>query len=131
MTESVKRPRFPQVLLSSLDMDPANPGQTKVLSDRHPPLYQDDADKRFNVWWINTSHTFAMEAMKRGGPKGAPFRNHHLFMFRDVVQREVLRFVQRRESSELGIDVVETELDRISDMFLGNLPVALVEELLD
>jgi hypothetical protein len=129
-TESVKRPRFPQVLLSSSDMDPANPGQKKVLSDRHPPLYQDDTDKRFNIWWINTSHTFAVEAMKRGGPKGAPFRNHHLFMFRDVVQREVLRLVQKREA-ELGIDVVETELDRISDMFLGNLPVALVTELLD
>ena len=37
-TESIKRPRFPQVLLSSSDMDPANPGQTKVLSGRHPPL---------------------------------------------------------------------------------------------
>lgn len=129
-TESVKRSRFPQVLLSSSDMDPANPGKTKDLTDRHPPLYQDDSDKRFNIWWINTSHTFALEAMKRGGAKGAPFRNHHLFMFRDVVQREALRLVQRREA-ELGIDVVETELDKISDMFLGNLPISLVAELLD
>jgi hypothetical protein len=50
------------------------------LTDRHPPLEQDDIDRRHNVWWINTAHTFAQEALDRGGPRGQAFKSYQLFM---------------------------------------------------
>jgi len=126
-----RRPRFPQVLLSDVDADPTNPdGQTKHLGKMDPPLYQDDEDRQFNVWWINTRHPFAEVALKHGGPMGNVFRSHQLFMFRDVVQREAMRMLQRREA-EMALDRLETELDEISNKFLGELPVDVVELFMD
>lgn len=130
-SEAVRRPRFPQVLLSGIDADPATGGAaTKHLTDRHPPLEQDDTDRRHNVWWINTQHPFAQEAFKRGGAQGSAFKSYQLHMFRDVVQREGLRFRQRREA-ELSLDRVENELTEISNRFLAELPYDLIGELLD
>jgi hypothetical protein len=129
-TQPTRRPRFPQVLLSDIDADPSRAdGATKPLTVRHPPLEQDDVDKQYNVWWINTKHPFAVEALNRGGARGHAFRSHQLCMFRDVVQREGLRYLQRREA-ELGLDIVENELSEISNRFLAELPRDLVDELL-
>lgn len=129
-SEQVRRPRFPQVLLSDYDPDPSTGGvDTKHLTDRHPPLDQDDVDKRHNVWWINTQHVFARAALERAGPKGPAFRSYQLHMFRDVVQRESLRYRQRREA-ELSLDRVENELTDVSNRFLAELPHDLVNDLL-
>jgi hypothetical protein len=128
--QSIQRSRFPQVLLSGHDPDPATGNaKTKDLTEFHPPLEQNDVDKQFNVWWINTQHAFAKEAIERGGPKGANFKSYQLHMFRDVVQREALRYRQRREA-ELSLDKVENELSDISNRFLSELPQDLVNELL-
>ena len=121
-----RRPRYPQVLLSDMDADPASGGdETKSLTKMHPPLYQDDRDQQFNCWWINTSHPFAVTALELGGAEGRLFRCHQLFMFRDVVQREAMRMLQRREA-EMAIDRLETELDEVSNKFLGELPMDIV-----
>lgn len=126
------RSRFPQMLLSGRDPDPSqNNTETKYLTDRHPPLHQDDIDRTFNVWWLNTTHPYAANALKRaGGPKGLAFKSHHLSMFRDMVQREALRILQRREA-ELPLDRIENELDEISNRFLAELPIDLIESLLE
>ena len=116
--------------MSSYDLDPAKDNlETKDLTDRHPPLHQDDMDRIYNVWWLNTSHPFADKAIKRGGSEGHAFKNHHLSMFRDMVQRESLRILQRREV-ELPLDRIENELDEISNKFLAELPWELVDTLL-
>ena len=126
-THKTRRPKFPQVLISGIDADPASPtSDTKELSKMDPPLYQDDEDQRFNAWWINASHPFAVAAMEQGGAKGHMFRSHQLFMFRDVVQREAMRMLQRREA-EMALDRLETELDEVSNKFLGELPVDVLE----
>ena len=128
--QQTRRPRFPQVLLSGYDPDPAADGtQSKRLTDRHPPLDQDDRDREYNVWWINTEHVFAKATLARGGPKGLAFKNFQLHMFRDVVQREALRYRQRREA-ELSLDRVENELQDISSRFLAELPNDLVADIL-
>ena len=54
------------------------------------------------------------------------FRSHQLFMFRDVVQREAMRMLQRREA-EMALDRLETELDEVSNKFLGELPVDVLD----
>jgi|GEM_PF-2773718 len=128
----VQRSRFPQMLLSGRDPDPSrDDAETKDLTDRHPPLYQGDIDRTFNVWWLNTTHPYAANALKKaGGPKGLAFKSHHLSMFRDMVQREALRILQRREA-ELPLDRIENELDEISNRFLAELPIDLVESLLE
>ena len=126
-----RRPRFPQVLISGMDANPANTaGETKQLSKMDPPLYQDDEDRRSNTWWINASHPFAVMALNRGGAGGNVFRSHQLFMFRDVVQREAMRMLQRREA-EMALDRLETELDEISNKFLGELPIDVMKLFLD
>ena len=122
-----RRPRFPQVLLSGTDANPASSsGETKHLSRMDPPLYQDDEDRQSNTWWINGSHPFAETALDHGGARGNLFRSHQLFMFRDVVQREAMRMLQRREA-EMALDRLETELDEISNKFLAELPVDVIE----
>lgn len=129
--EARRRPRFPQVLLSGHDGDPSRDfKETKYLTDRHPPLDQDDVDRKYNVWWINTEHPFAKAAMEHGGPKGVPFKSYQLHMFRDVVQREALRYRQRRES-ELSLDRVENELADVSNRFLAELPHDVVSSILE
>ena len=131
-TKRVRRSKFPQMLLSGRDPDPArSDGETKHLTDRHPPLHQDDSDRVHNVWWLNTTHPYAAKTLKKaGGPKGLAFKSHHLSMFRDMVQREALRILQRREA-ELPLDRIENELDEISNRFLAELPIDLVESLLE
>lgn len=129
-SQPVKRPKFPQVLLSGIDADPSKTdGTSKNLTDRHPPLEQDDIDKEHNVWWINTEHPFAKEAINHGGAKGSAFKSHQFFMFRDVVQREGLRILQRRES-EMPLDYIENSLSEFSNRFLTEIPLDLIEELL-
>lgn len=125
-----RRPQFPRVLLSGFDPNPASlDGAVKNLSSRHPPVSQDDEDKLHNVWWINTSHPFAVAALRRGGAQGPWFKGHHLYMFVQVIQKEGLRLQQRREA-ELGLDIVESELDRYANNFLAQLPHDLVDALL-
>lgn len=128
--KKLRRLQYPRILLSDYDLDPATEYTvTKPLSDRHPPLYQDDIDRIYNVWWLNTAHPFAVEAIKRGGTSGINFKSHQLSMFRDMVQRESLRILQRRDV-ELPLDRIETELDKISDKFLAELTYELIETLL-
>jgi len=130
-TKRVRRSQFPKMLLSSFDLDPAQDyADRRYLTDRHPPLFQGDIDQKYNVWWLNTSHPFAAKALKRGGPEGHAFKSHQLSMFRDMVQREALRMLQRREA-ELPLDRIENELDERSNQFLAELPYSLVETLLD
>ena len=131
-TKRVRRSRFPQMLLSGRDPDPSRAdGEPKHLTDRHPPLHQDDVDRMHNVWWLNTTHPYAAKALKKtGGPKGLAFKSHQLSMFKDLVQREALRILQRREA-ELPLDRIENELDEISNRFLAELPIDLVESLLE
>jgi hypothetical protein len=118
---------LPRVLLSGRDEDPARAGtgESKILTERHPPLHQDDEDRRHNVWWINTMHPFAQAALKNGGPEGKAFRSYQLFMFRDVVQREALRMWQQRQA-ELDLSTIENELDDFSNRFLAELPEELL-----
>ncbi len=130
-SKRVRRAEFPKMLLSGYDPDPAKEnGDTKHLTDRYPPLSQDDIDRVHNIWWLNTTHPYADKTLKRGGPDGAAFKSHHLSMFRDMVQREALRILQRREA-ELPLDRIENELDEISNRFLAELPWELVQDLLD
>jgi hypothetical protein len=128
----VRRSMFPRMLLSERDPDPArSDGETKHLTDRHPPLHQDDNDRVHNVWWLNTTHPYAAKTLKKtGGPKSLAFKSHHLSMFRDMVQREALRILQRREA-ELPLDRIENELDEVSNRFLAELPIDIVESLLE
>ena len=129
--KKVRRFRYPRLLLSGIDPDPVDKkGNTKILTDRHPPLYQDERDRIFNVWWLNTQHPFAAKALEKGGADGPAFRSHQLSMFRDMVQREALRILQRREA-ELPLDRIETELDEISNRFLAELPWEIVEKILN
>jgi hypothetical protein len=125
--ERARRLRFPRVLLSGRDEDPARAGtgESKILTERHPPLHQDDEDRRHNVWWINTMHPFAQAALKNGGSEGKAFRSYQLFMFRDVVQREALRMRQQRQA-ELDLSTIENELDDYSNRFLAALPEELL-----
>ena len=130
-TRRVRRPRFPRILLSGSDLDPASAdGSTRLLQPGHPPIYQNEMDLLHNVWWINTSHPYAGEALRRGGPRGHAWREYHLFMFRDVVQIEHMRLLQRHDA-EIGLDQLENELLQRSSDFLSRLTQALAEEILE
>ena len=103
-----------------------------MLSKSHPPIYQNDADLANNVWWINTKHPYAEEAIddSHGGPTGSAWRTYHLFMFRDVVQSEHMRMLGRRDA-EIPIDQLEQEIIQKSSDFLGKLTTKLASAILD
>ena len=131
MTKTVRRSRFPRILLSGYDTDPSSPDSlTRNLQPGHPPVYQNEIDLLHNVWWINTSHVYAEEALRRGGPRGHAWREYHLFMFRDVVQIEHLRML-RRHDAEIGLDQLENDLLQRSSDFLSRLTQSLAEEILE
>ena len=127
----VRRPRFPRILLSGFDDDPAT-NTPRVLSGGHPPIYQNESDLAQNIWWINTSHPYADEAIqpRRGGPNGQAWRAYHLFMFRDIVQVEHMRMLRRREA-ELPLDQLEQEVIQKSSDFLSRLSASLAGAILD
>lgn len=130
-TKRVRRPRFPRILLSGSDSDPAaDSGSTRLLQPGHPPIHQNESDLLHNVWWINTNHPYAREALNRGGPRGHAWREYHLFMFRDVVQIEHLRML-RRHDSEVDMDQLENELLQRSSDFLSRLSQELAETILE
>ena len=126
--QRVRRSRFPRILLSGHDGDPASPSHTRELTAGHPPIYQNEQDQRYNVWWINTSHPYAREAFAKGVSSNA-WKEYHLFMFRDVVQIEHLRLLQRRDA-DMELDLLENELIRRSGDFLASLTRELAEEVL-
>jgi len=124
------RPKFPEVLLSGFHPDPSrNDGLSKSLTERHPPIHQDDIDRQHNIWWINTDHPYSKKAISNGSVDGHAFKTCHLFLFVQVVQVESLRLLQRRQA-ELGLDIVENELNDISNKFLSQLPIDLANSLL-
>lgn len=127
-TQRVRRSRFPRILLSGHDDDPASPDHTRELTAGHPPIYQNEQDLRYNVWWINTSHPYAREAFAKGVNSNA-WKEYHLFMFRDVVQIEHLRLLQRRDA-DMELDLLENELIRRSGDFLASITRELAEEVL-
>lgn len=130
-TQRVRRPRFPRILLSDHDEDPAEPGAPRALSPSHPPIHQNEDDqRRYNVWWINTSHPYASEAMSRDGVGGRAWKEYHFFMFRDVVQIEHLRMLQRRDS-EMPLEQLENELLQRSSDFLSRITPDIAEAILD
>ena len=125
-----RKPKYPRVLISDLNQDPSkSDGSSKSLTNRHPPIHQDDIDKQYNVWWINSSHPYAQHALAKGGAEGPVFKNYHLFLFIQVVQIESLRILQRRQL-ELGLDIVENQINDISNKFLAELPIDLVNSLI-
>ncbi|HEY60538.1 MAG TPA: hypothetical protein G4N92_07650 [Anaerolineae bacterium] len=122
--------KFPRVLLSELHEDPSkSDGTSKHLTNRHPPIHQDDIDKQYNVWWINTNHPYSQQVLLKSGAESIPFKQYHLFLFVQVIQVESLRILQRRQS-ELGLDIVENHLSDITNKFLAELPVDLVNTLI-
>jgi hypothetical protein len=124
-----RKPKFPEVLLSGFHEDPSrDDNSSKYLTERHPPIHQDDIDQQYNLWWINTNHPYAKKALEKGGSKGVAFKNYHLFLFIQVVQIESMRILQRRQS-ELGLDVLENHLSDITNKFLGDLPIDLADRL--
>ena len=130
-TKRVRRPRYPRILISGADPDPAmDDGATRLLLSGHPPIHQNETDVAYNVWWINSSHPYASEALARGGPSGTTWREYHLFMFRDIVQIEHLRML-RRHDAEMSLDQVEIELIQRSSDFLSRLTQQLAEAVLE
>ena len=130
-TKRVRRPRYPRILISGADPDPAmQDGATRLLLSGHPPIHQNETDVAYNVWWINSSHPYASEALARGGPSGTTWREYHLFMFRDIVQIEHLRML-RRHDAEMSLDQVEIELIQRSSDFLSRLTQQLAEAVLE
>ena len=127
-TQRTRRYRFPRILLSGHSEDPASPDHTRELTAGHPPIYQNEQDLRYNVWWINTNHPYAREAFSKGVNSNA-WKEYHLFMFRDVVQIEHLRLLQRRDA-DMELDLLENELIRRSGDFLSSITRELAEEVL-
>ena len=68
--------------------------------------------------------------MSRGGVGGRAWKEYHFFMFRDVVQIEHLRMLQRRDS-EMPLDQLENELIQRSSHFLSRITQDIAEQILD
>jgi hypothetical protein len=129
-TEKKVGQRYPRLLLSNHDLDPTT-GYTSScdLQPSHPPIWQRDEDKDYNIWWLNTVHPFATEAMRRGGDKSPWFRSYHLFGFQQMIQIEALRLETRRQA-ELNLEAITSTLLKESQEFLY-LPIDLANKLLE
>lgn len=131
--EKKKRPRFPQVLVSGKDTDPLDPLATEPFQcdPRQPAIYQRTKDVEQGIYWINTSRRLAEKILNDYGADATRWREYMFQRYIDIMIREGIFELEKRETS-LSADDVSRKIDdlttRIHDQAAADLNDFLFEE---
>jgi hypothetical protein len=99
--EQKKAPRFPEILVSGYDPDPAT-GEQFLLHARQPVVYQRAEDVDQNLWWVNAQRPLAERVITEDGSDSSRWRDYVFNRFVEVIQAYDLRanYDQQTEISE-------------------------------
>ena len=135
-SEKVRKPRFPQVLVSGQDHDPLDPLATVPFTcdPRHPAVYQRTKDVPAGIYWINTSRPLAEKVINEYTADSPRWREYLFQRYVDIIQKEAV-YQLGKMSATLSADDVIRQLDdvttRVHDQAAKDLSSFLFQESLN
>jgi len=135
-SEKVRKPRFPQVLVSGQDHDPLDPLATVLFTcdPRHPAVYQRTKDVPAGIYWINTSRPLAEKVINEYTADSPRWREYLFQRYVEIIQKEAV-YQLGKMSATLSADDVIRQLDdvttRVHDQAAKDLSSFLFQESLN
>jgi len=135
-SEKVRKPRFPQVLVSGQDHNPLDPLATVLFTcdPRHPAVYQRTKDVPAGIYWINTSRPLAEKVINEYTADSPRWREYLFQRYVEIIQKEAV-YQLGKMSATLSADDVIRQLDdvttRVHDQAAKDLSSFLFQESLN
>jgi len=135
-SETIRKPRFPQVLVSGQDHDPLDPLATVPLicDPRHPAVYQRTKDVPAGIYWINTSRPLAEKVIKEYTADSPRWREYLFQRYVEIISKEAI-YQLAKMNTTLSADDVIRQLDdvttRVHDQAAKDLSSFLFQESLN
>jgi hypothetical protein len=132
-SETKRKPRFPQVLVSGQDHDPLDPLTTEPFNcdPRHPAVYQRTKDVDAGIYWINTSRPLADRILSEFTADSTRWREYLFQRYVDIIVKEAVYQMGKLETS-LTPDMITAKIDdvitRVHDQAAQDLNAFLFEE---
>ena len=113
-SETQRKPRFPQVLISGQDHDPLDPLATEPFycDPRHPAVYQRTKDVEAGVYWINTSRRLAEKILTEYKADSTRWREYLFQRYVDIIVKEAVYQMGKLETS-LTADTITAKIDEV------------------
>ncbi len=107
-SEKVRKPRFPQVLVSGQDSDPLDPLATTPYNcdPRHPAVYQRFQDVPAGIYWINTSRPLAEKIIGEYSADSPRWREYLFQRYVEIISKEAIWQLGKQETSLSPDDVI-------------------------
>lgn len=112
--ESDKGKSFPQVLLSSYDADPlSTSGESVILGERDPMVYQRPQDLRANIYWINTSSPIASKIYDKFKSESPQWRKYLFDRYIDIFVKEAVHDLEKKDFQNFNADSVDRRIEEV------------------
>ncbi len=107
-SDKVRKPRFPQVLVSGQDCDPLDPLATTPYNcdPRHPAVYQRFQDVPAGIYWINTSRPLAEKIINEYNADSPRWREYLFQRYVEIISKEAIWQLGKQETSLTPDDVI-------------------------
>ncbi len=135
-SEKIRKPRFPQVLVSGQDHDPLDSLATApfMCDARHPAVYQRTKDVGAGVYWINTSRPLAEKIITEYNADSTRWREYLFQRYVEIISKEAV-YSLGKANTTLSADDVIRQLDdvttRVHDQAAKDLNSFLFQESLN
>ena len=132
-SKTVRKPRFPQVLVSGQDHDPLDPLTSEPFhcDPRHPAVYQRTKDVDAGIYWINTSRALAEKILGEYKADSTRWREYLFQRYVDIILKESIYHIGKMETS-ITADMITSKMDdvttRVHDEAAKDLNAFLFEE---
>src|SRR5206468_13062015 len=113
-SEKIRKPRFPQVLVSGQDHDPLDPLATVpfMCDPRHPAVYQRTKDVPAGIYWVNTSRSLAEKVINEYTADSPRWREYLFQRYVEIISKEAI-YQLGKMSATLSADDVIRQLDEV------------------
>lgn len=133
-SETKRKPRFPQVLISGQHSDPLDPLSTEPFycDPRQPTVYQRPKDVEAGIYWINTARPLAEKILNEYTADSARWREYLFQRYTEIILKEAIFQLGRIKPSITSDDVVFCMDDitkRVHDQAAQDLNAFLFEEM--
>ena len=113
--EKRKGNKFPEVKISSYDIDPAT-GGILDLDSRHFAIHQRPIDVQMGIYWINSSKRIAQLILEKYTANSIHWREYLFQRFLDIIIKETI-YNKGKQEVDLTADIINNEIDnRISEI---------------
>jgi len=132
-SETKRKPRFPQVLISGQHCDPLDPLSTEPFycDPRQPTVYQRPKDVDAGVYWINTARPLAEKILSEYTADSPRWREYLFQRYTEIILKEAIFQLGRVKTSITADDVVFCMDDitkRVHDQAAQDLNAFLFQE---